>query len=181
MEFALQLTGLPASPAVLSHKKEAAVHGDWGLLLSCRNVGCEIRRVHQIVEKGGGGQPAWTFVPCGVWAERQTDGVRCLDIAGGVRQVREDADAFPSTTRDRFGTADRNAGAQGDRADGEGLVAQEEGESLCSQEEALTTAGPILSQGCRETAPRPLVNQSWSGLSVPLRKRVRIAPQIAPD
>src|SRR5271156_1692350 len=130
-----------ASPAVLSRKKEAGIHGDRRILLSCRNVGGEIRRMHQIIEKGWGGQPGWTFVPCGVWPERQTDGVRCLDIASGVRQVREDADAHPSTTRDRFRTADRDAGAQGDRADGEGHVAQEAGESVCSPEEALTTTG----------------------------------------
>src|SRR2546425_6563338 len=121
---------LPASPAVLSRKKEASVYGDRDLLLSCRNVGGEIRRVHQIIEKGWGGPPGWTFVPCGVWSERQTDGVRCLDIAGGVRQVREDADAHPSTTRDRSGTADRDAGAQGDLADAEGHVAREAGEGL---------------------------------------------------
>src|SRR5712691_5712700 len=149
MEFALQLTGPPASPAVLSRKKEAGVHGDRDLLLSCRNVGGEIRRVHQIIEKGWGGQPGWTFVPCGVWPERQTDGVRCLDIAGGVRQVREDADAHPSTTRDRSGTAGRDAGAQGDRADGEGHAAQQAGESLCSPAEALTTAGPSRPRGYR--------------------------------
>src|SRR4029450_12453940 len=53
-----------------------------------------------------------------------------------------DADAHPSTTRDRSGTADRDAGAQGDRADGEGHIAQEAGESLCSPAEALTTTGP---------------------------------------
>src|ERR1700732_322791 len=64
--------------------QERGVHGDRDLLLSCRNVGGEIRRVHQIIEKGWGGQPGWTFVPCGVWSERQTDGVRYLDIAGGV-------------------------------------------------------------------------------------------------
>src|SRR4029434_8918415 len=114
-----------ASQAGLSRKKEVGVYGDRDLLLSCRNVGGEIRRVHQTIEKSRGGQPGWTFVPCGVWPERQTDGVRCLDIAGGVRQVREDADAHPSTTRDRSGTADRNAGAQGNRADGEGRLAQE--------------------------------------------------------
>src|SRR5579863_1253234 len=132
--------------AVLSPKKETGVHGHRRLLRSRCNVGGAIRRVHQIIEKGWGGQPGWTLVPCGVWPERQTDGVRCLDIAGGVRQVREDADARPSTTRARCGTADGDAGAQGDAADGEGHVAQEAGESLRSPEEALTTARPSRSR-----------------------------------
>src|SRR5215472_15213722 len=123
MDFVLQSTGSPASPAVLSRKKEVCEHGDRDLLLSCRNVGGEIRRVHQVIEKGWGGQPGWTFISCGVWPERQTDGVRCMDIAGGVRQVREDADAYLPTTRDRSGTAGRDAGAQGDSTGSEGHVA----------------------------------------------------------
>ena len=43
---------------MLRRKKEAGVHGDRDLLLSCRNVGGEIRRVHQIIEKAGAGNPA---------------------------------------------------------------------------------------------------------------------------
>src|SRR5215471_1723726 len=129
----------PGSLAVLNRKKEAGAHGYRDLFLSCRNVGDEIRRVHQIIEKGWGRQPGGTFVPCVVWPERQTDGVRCLDLTGGVRQVRKDADAHPSTTRDRSGTADRDAGAQGDRAGGEGRVSWEAGEGLCSSAKALTS------------------------------------------
>src|SRR5262249_27536017 len=154
------------SPSGWSGKKEG-FHGDRDILLSGRIVGGAIRRVHQIIEEGWGGQPGWTFVPCGVWPERQTDGVRCLDIAGGVRQVREDADAYPSTTRDRSGTADCGAGAQGDRAGGEGRVAQEAGEGLCSAAEALTI---------RDHRARGV-----PGLSVPLLKGVRIPPRIAND
>jgi hypothetical protein len=60
----------------------------------------------------------------------------------GIRRPerRSITDAHPSTTRDRSGTADRDADAQGDRANGEGHVAQEEGESLCSPAEALMLA-----------------------------------------
>jgi hypothetical protein len=137
--------------------------------------------VHQIIEKGWGGQPDWTFVPCGVWPERQTDGVRCLDIAGGVRQVREDADAHPSTTRDGSQPAERDAGAQGDRAEGEGRLAQEAGESLCAPAEALTTTGPSRPRGYRGRTSSAGSTRSRSGLSVPLLKRVRITPRIAHD
>src|ERR1700692_480177 len=144
--------------------KEGGIHGYRGLLRSRRNVGGEIRRVHQIIEKGWGGQPGWTLVPCGVWPERQTDDIRCLDIAGGVRQVREDADAHPSTTRDRSGTAGRDAGAQGDRADGEGHVAQEAGESLCSPAEALTTAGPSRPTGYGDRTSTAGSSRARSGL-----------------
>src|ERR1035438_7241448 len=105
MEFALQWPELPAVRRCRVTRK-SGVHGDRNVLLSCRTVGGEIRRVHQIIEKGWGGQPGWTLLPYGVWPERQTDGVRGLDIAGGVRQVREDADAHPSTPRDRSGSAE---------------------------------------------------------------------------
>ncbi len=45
------------------------------------------------------------------------------------------------------GQPSRDAGAQGDRAGGEGHVTQEAGESLCSPPEALTTTGPSRSKG----------------------------------
>ena len=102
MELVLQSTGHPASPAVLS-RKEANVYGDRDLLLCCRYVSGEIRRVHQVIEEGRGGQSGWTFVPYGVWPERQSDGVRCMDIAVGVRQVREDANAHPCRGRPSTG------------------------------------------------------------------------------
>jgi hypothetical protein len=55
---------------VLSRKKEADIHGDRRILLSGRNVGGAIRRVHQIIEKGGGRQPSWALVPCGVFGPK---------------------------------------------------------------------------------------------------------------
>jgi len=120
LSFVLRSTGHPVSPAALSRKKEANEYGDRDLPLCCWYVSGEIRRVHQVIEKGRGGQPVWPFVPCVFWTERQSDGVRCLVIAGGVRQVREDADAHPSTTRDRLGKAGSDARAQGDLAGTEG-------------------------------------------------------------
>jgi len=131
LSFVLQSTGHPVSPAALSRKKEANDYGDRDLPLCCWYVSGEIRRVHQVIEKGRGGQPVWPFVPCVFWTERQSDGVRCLVIAGGVRQVREDADAHPSTTRDRLGKAGSDARAQGDLAGTEGHVAREAGEGPC--------------------------------------------------
>jgi integrase len=65
----------PARPAVLSRKKEANFYGDRDLLLCYRYVSGEIRRMHQVIEEGRGGQSAWTFVPCVFWSERQSDGV----------------------------------------------------------------------------------------------------------
>src|SRR5580658_4471690 len=115
----------PRQSGGVSHKKEANVYGDSDLLLWQRYVSGEIRRVHQVIEEGRGGPSVWTFVPCVFWPERQSDGVRCLVIAGGVRQVREDSDADPATTRDRSGTTGRDAGAQGDLAGAEGHVARE--------------------------------------------------------
>src|SRR5580658_4171463 len=91
-------------------------------------------------------------------------------IASGVRQVRKDADAHLSTTWHRSRNAGHDAGAQGDRADGEGYVAQEAGESLCSPTAALTTTEPSRPRGW--ASPRPLsLLEPQSRLSVPLLKR----------
>src|SRR5262245_51521076 len=85
-----------ASPAVSLHVREVGVYGNRDLFLACRAVGGKIRRVHQVVAKSWGGQPPRAVVSCVVWSERQADGVRRLDLAGGVRQIREDSDAHPS-------------------------------------------------------------------------------------
>ena len=110
----------------------------------------------KLLKKAGAGSPAGRSYHAAFGPKDKLMVFRCMDIAGGVRQVREDADAHPSTTRDRYGTAGRDAGAQVDRAGGEGHVAQEAGESLCWPPEALTTTGP-----------------SPQRLSVPLLERVR--------
>ena len=122
------------------YKKEANVYGDRDLLLRYRYVSGEIRRVRQVIEEGRSGPSLWTFVPCVFWPERQSDGVRCLVIAGGIRQVRQDSDYHPATTWDR-GTTVRDAGAQRDLAGAEGEVAREAVKGLCSAEETLTTIG----------------------------------------
>src|ERR1041385_3995492 len=81
------------------------------------------------LKKAGAGNPAGRSYHA---AFGPKDKLMVFDVwtSRGVRQVREDADAHPSTTRDRCVTADRDAGAQSDSADGEGRVAQEADESL---------------------------------------------------
>src|SRR5215813_11719028 len=82
----------------------------------------------KLLKKAGAGNPAGRSYHAAFGPE---DKLMVFDVwtsQAGVRQVREDANAYPSTTRDRSGTADRDAGAQGDRAGGEGRVAQEAGE-----------------------------------------------------
>ena len=78
----------------------------------------------KLLKKAGAGNPAGRSYHA---AFGPKDKLMVFDVwtsPAAFDKFGEDADDHPSTTRDRSGTADRDAGAQGDPADGEGHVVQ---------------------------------------------------------